>query len=217
MKKLTFFVMALAIASSVPARAEDLSPYVSLRGVIADTTGSWDGDDDDYENMGINLAVGTKINENLRVEFEVAYRDKDTVHFPYNGISGSIYFEGQDNLSLTTTSYMMSGYYDFYNQSAFTPYVGFGVGMAKVEYENAWTENGYQYPAGTYLGSLNEKFKASKTKMVWNIALGGSYKINNKFNLDLGYRYIDYGSFTDSETKFKTKANEFSLGVRYAF
>ncbi len=87
MKKLTFFVMALAIASSVPARAEDLSPYVSLRGVIADTTGSWDGDDDDYENMGINLAVGTKINENLRVEFEVAYRDKDTVHFPYTELA----------------------------------------------------------------------------------------------------------------------------------
>ena len=176
-----------------------------------------DGDDEDYKNMGVNLAIGTNINKNVRVEFEIAHRNKDTGHLPYEDADGSVYIEGQDNVGLTTTSYMVNGYYDFDNQSAFTPYIGLGIGMAKVEYENAWSESGYDISSGAYLGTFSDKDKYSKTKMVWNIALGASYKINSNLNLDLGYRYVDYGSFTDSDTKFETKSNEFSLGVRYAF
>lgn len=214
MKKLFLMVMACVLCFSAAVKAESFSPYVSLKGVITDTTGTWDGDDDDFENMGLNFAVGTNVNKNIRVEFEIAHRDKDTVHLPYDGFDGSVYYEGQDNISLTTTSYMLNGYYDFYNQSAFTPYVGLGIGMAKVEYENVWTES--NYVSGVY-EAFAGKFKASKTKMAWNIALGASYKINDKVNFDLGYRYMDYGSFTDSETKIETKSNEFSLGLRYAF
>lgn len=217
MKKLFAMVMASAICFSAPAKAESFSPYVSLKGVVSDTTATLDGDDEDYKNMGVNLAIGTNINKNVRVEFEMAHRNKDTSHLPYEDVVGTAYIEGQDNVGLTTTSYMVNGYYDFDNQSAFTPYIGLGIGMAKVEYENAWSESGYNISSGAYLGTFSDKDKYSKTKMVWNIALGASYKINSNLNLDLGYRYVDYGSFTDSDTKFETKSNEFSLGVRYAF
>lgn len=217
MKKLFAMVMASAICFSAPAKAESFSSYMSLKGVVSDTTATLDGDDEDYKNMGVNLAIGTNINKNVRVEFEIAHRNKDTSHLPYEDADGSVYIEGQDNVGLTTTSYMVNGYYDFDNQSAFTPYIGLGIGMAKVEYENAWSESGYNISSGAYLGTFSDKDKYSKTKMVWNIALGASYKINSNLNLDLGYRYVDYGSFTDSDTKFETKSNEFSLGVRYAF
>lgn len=210
-------VMASAICFSASAKAESFSPYVSLKGVVSDTTATLDGDDEDYKNMGVNLAVGTNINKNVRIEFEIAHRNKDTTHLPYEGVNGSAYIEGQDNIGLTTTSYMVNGYYDFDNHSAFTPYIGLGIGMAKVKYENAWTESGYDISSGAYMGTINGKDKYSKTKMVWNIALGASYKINSNLNLDLGYRYVDYGSFTDSDIEFETKSNEFSLGIRYAF
>ena len=217
MKKLFAMVMASAVCFSASVKAESFSPYVSLKGVVSDTTATFDGGDEDYKNIGVNLAIGTNINKNVRVEFEMAHRNKDTSHLPYEGVAGSVYVEGQDNIGLTTTSYMVNGYYDFYSQSVFTPYIGLGLGMAKVEYENAWSESGYNPSSGAYMGTINGKDKYSKTKMVWNIALGASYKVNEKLNLDLGYRYVDYGSFTDSDIKFETKSNEFSLGVRYAF
>lgn len=217
MKKLFAMVMASAVCFSAPAKTESFSPYVSLKGVITDTTATLGEDDDDYKNIGVNFAVGTNVDTNIRVEFEIAQRNKDTNHYPYDGYTGSVYVEGQDNISLRTTSYMLNGYYDFYSQSVFTPYIGLGLGMAKVEYENAWSESGYNPSSGAYMGTINGKDKYSKTKMVWNIALGASYKVNEKLNLDLGYRYVDYGSFTDSDIKFETKSNEFSLGVRYAF
>ncbi len=192
------------------AKAQDFAPYVSAKGVMTDLSASLNGYDIDYENLGLNVALGTKVNENMRVEFEIAYRGEDSVNESYVYEDSGYLYGGQDDISLSTMSYMINGYYDFYNQSSLTPYVGLGLGLAKVKYENEWWED-------SSMGIFSGKGKASKTKMVWNVAAGLSYKINEKTNLDLGYRYVDYGSFSEEGSKFETKANEFSLGVRFAF
>lgn len=210
MKKLFLLLTAFAVFYPLGAKAKDFDPYVSAKGVVTDLSASLDGYDVDYENLGLNVALGTKVNENMRVEFEIAYRDEDSVNESYVYETGGFLYGGQDDISLSTMSYMINGYYDFYNQSSLTPYVGLGLGLAEVKYENEWWED-------SPMGILSGKWKASKTKMVWNVAAGLSYKINEKTNLDLGYRYVDYGSFSKEESKFETKANEFSLGVRFAF
>ncbi|MBQ8345981.1 MAG: porin family protein [Alphaproteobacteria bacterium] len=210
MKKLFLLLTAFAVFYPLGAKAQDFAPYVSAKGVMTDLSASLDGYDIDYENLGLNVALGTKVNENMRVEFEIAYRGEDSVNESYVYEDSGYLYGGQDDISLSTMSYMINGYYDFYNQSSLTPYVGLGLGLAKVKYENEWWED-------SSMGIFSGKWKASKTKMVWNVAAGLSYKINEKTNLDLGYRYVDYGSFSKEESKFETKANEFSLGVRFAF
>ncbi len=210
MKKLFLLLTAVAVFYPFGAKAQDFAPYVSAKGVMTDLSASLNGYDIDYENLGLNVALGTKVNENMRVEFEIAYRGEDSVNESYVYEDSGFLYGGQDDISLSTMSYMINGYYDFYNQSSLTPYVGLGLGLAKVKYENEWWEDS---PMGIFSG----KWKASKTKMVWNVAAGLSYKINEKTNLDLGYRYVDYGSFSKEGSKFETKANEFSLGVRFAF
>ena len=210
MKKLFLLLTAVAVFYPFGAKAQDFAPYVSVKGVVTDLSASLDGYDIDYENLGLNVALGTKVNENMRVEFEIAYRDEDTADESYAYETGGFLYGGQDDISLSTMSYMINGYYDFYNQSSLTPYVGLGLGLAEVKYENEWWED-------SPMGILSGKWKASKTKFVWNVAAGLSYKINEKTSLDLGYRYVDYGSFSKEESKFETKANEFSLGVRFAF
>lgn len=210
MKKLFLLLTAVAVFYPFGAKAQDFAPYVSVKGVVTDLSASLDGYDIDYENLGLNVALGTKVNENMRVEFEIAYRDEDSVNESYVYETGGFLYGGQDDISLSTMSYMINGYYDFYNQSSLTPYVGLGLGLAEVKYENEWWED-------SPMGILSGKWKASKTKFVWNVAAGLSYKINEKTSLDLGYRYVDYGSFSKEGSKFETKANEFSLGVRFAF
>lgn len=213
MKK-TFLILTAVLLFSTAVHAQE-GYYASVKGIFSATEGKLDGIKDDYENLGLGFAVGAKVNRNIRAELEIAVRGEDSVSSPYYGYDGVYSWEGVDKFSVSATSYMINGYYDFHNQSAFTPYVGLGIGMAKVKYENSWVESWYQ--SGAFLGTDSDIIKISKTKMVWNIALGASYKINDRLNLDLGYRHMDYGSFTTLGSKIETQANEFGLGLRYDF
>lgn len=113
----------------------------------------------------------------------------------------------------------LNGYYDFRNDSAFTPYVGAGLGLGfidnKIEIET--TGPGVNYS--------NSKSKLN-TVFAWNVGAGVSYAITDNISADLAYRFVGLGynevySANDLglDTKVSTSpyANEFSLGVRFTF
>ena len=115
-------------------------------------------------------------------------------------------FHEGDRAKLRTQALMFNAYYDFRTCSAFTPYISAGLGGARMKL------------------SAGEK-SIHQTELAWQLGLGVSYKINEHFAADLGYRYIDYGNFSDylgleekaGKTKVEAHANEFLLGVRYSF
>ncbi|MCL2161918.1 MAG: outer membrane beta-barrel protein [Betaproteobacteria bacterium] len=117
----------------------------------------------------------------------------------------------------------VNGYFDFHNSSAFTPYVGLGLGQSFIDMKAKG-----QADLGGYSLSGNWGRK-STTDFAWNLSGGVSYAITKQIGLDLGYRFAWLGK---GETKkvyygpgggydyFKTKdlqMHQVMLGMRYTF
>lgn len=218
MKKITFTMLEAVMLFSTAAQAQEqtIKGYASVKTVMTKTDGSFWGDKKKFDPKGINIAVGVKTNKNLRLEAEYNYResaDKTEHYFETNGVD--YIYEGTFSTELSIQSYMLNGYYDFHNTTKFTPYVGIGFGMAKIEYDDFGAYD--EYIAGVW-DSGSGHYHTSKKKLAYNISAGASYDLTDRFALDLGLRYIDYGSFSDSYgNKYKTKSKEVSFGMRYSF
>ena len=55
------------------------------------------------------------------------------------------------------------------------------------------------------------------SKLTPYVGAGVGYALNDNVSLDAGYRYVDYGDFTEDGTKLETSAHELYVGARYAF
>ena len=220
MKKITFTMLGAVMLFSTAAQAQEqtIKGYASVKAVMTKTDGSFWGNKKKFDPKGINIAVGVKANKNLRLEAEYNFRESADKTEPYLGTNGVKIFDGIYKTELSVQSYMLNGYYDFHNTTKFTPYVGIGLGMAKVEYDDSDTYDVYDVGTGNYLGSYFGYYHSSKKKLTYNISAGASYELTDRLALDLGLRYIDYGSFSDSYgDKYKTKSKEVSFGMRYSF
>ncbi len=168
--------------------------------------------DDDV--FGASLAYGIR-QGNFRAEIELKMQEdaeKDSL------MLGSLMRSKVKNKSA-----FLNGYYDFRSASKFTPYVGVGIGLSRLEASAGISD-------GEGIGAM---IKEKETKFSWQIGAGVSYAVSQKMAVDLGYRYVDYGeikgSFPFSETdgsyvadeidtlKVDSAANEIYIGLRYAF
>ena len=64
---------------------------------------------------------------------------------------------------------------------------------------------------------LGESYSADDNNFAWQVGAGVGYALNDNVSLDAGYRYVDYGDFTEDGTKLETSAHELYVGARYAF
>ena len=77
-----------------------------------------------YGGWVVSGALGCRVRRYMRFEVEISHRENDVYElgnfYPYNGI-------------VTSTTYMVNGYYDFpvYWHTGFVPYIGLGVGRAQ--------------------------------------------------------------------------------------
>ncbi|MBR1825690.1 MAG: porin family protein [Alphaproteobacteria bacterium] len=78
--------------------------------------------------------------------------------------------------SVETKAVFLNMYYDFQSTSAWVPYIGGGIGGAKLE-------------------SAVAEESADKSTFAWNVGCGLQYRMSRHGSLDLGYRYVDYGNF----------------------
>ena len=163
--------------------------YVALRGGIAQT------DDTDFTVLGgldvsnsydlgytVSGAVGADLGQlfglqNFRAELEVAYieSDIDTHTLPQVGAE----FSGADAFGTTSATIgFASLYYDLFSARGFTPFVGAGLGLASVDFDNHGIT-----PTGTVLSD-------DQTAFAWHGTVGASLEITHNKVLELGYRYI---------------------------
>lgn len=231
MKKMLLVVLVAFAASSAFA-----APYVALRGnvgnmstdvnqwqfapsatqpgvgefsVIADRT-------DNDTAAGFQLAVGSTLTENLHAEVEYAYYGSTKVggNFDYHINSYTIPTQYQLKTNIQTLG--INVYYDFHNQTKFTPYLGTGIGLSAI-YEQGKVKNDITtMTANDYYYSLN-----------WNLTAGVSYQLKERLLLDFGVRYALLGKKEESVYEGSTNYNssvyrEFQsiqaiLGLRYSF
>jgi opacity protein-like surface antigen len=145
----------------------------------------------------IGMAAGYKYGK-LRVEGEIGYR--------INDLDKSIVLGRERSASgdMTGRSFLVNGYYDFINKTAFTPYITAGIGVAKLESNDLTI-------AGRHIGNSDD------TVFAYQVGAGVGYAINKKYTIDLKYRF---SSATDPEfrgIKAHVASNNIYFGLRYNF
>lgn len=199
--------IALAVAAGAPALAQNQGPYISLGAgyVIPEdsdldgTGGAGDADVRFEDGWAAMIAGGYAWGNGLRTELEFSYRDNDVDRVtPGVGGSGSI----------NALAGMANVLYDFDFGIGLKPYLGAGLGFARVEAENIGNASGVFTDDGD-------------TSWAWQGIAGASYGVTDNVDLTLDYRY-----FQAPDLKLNTGVGSYDteyqnhtimVGVRYTF
>ena len=200
-KILVFAIASLLLA--VPAHASnEAGPYFTFTGSI-DTF-----EDMTLTNIDPNLAVRSNMGREIGLGFNhsIGYQFRNSfsteLEFSYKGGDfqpGTENPEGLDG-DMTTKSFLVNGIYSFNIREFYTPYIGYGVGLASHEASvDGYPERGH--------GTLAYQFK-----------MGVDMEFSRKLSLLLGYRYFA----TDNPTFVKLFTAESSshgieAGVKFHF
>ena len=206
--KSTFFkVLVFAMASILPAipahASNEAGPYFTLTGSI-DTF-----DDMKLTNVDSSLSTsylvkGTEVGQDRGLGFNhsVGYRFKNSfsteLEFSYKGGQ----FESDSGLDgdMTTKSFLVNGMYSFDIRKFYTPYVGYGIGLAFHE------------------ATLDGKGDEGNTTLAYQLKVGVDMKFSRKLSLLLGYRYFttnnpDFHGFFTAESS----SHGIEAGVKFHF
>ena len=101
--------------------------------------------------------------------------------------------------------FLISGWLEYENDTAFTPYFGAGIGMAKLDVSKT-----------TALGLILYGSDSDEV-FAYHASLGTSIAFNDRVSGDIGYRY-----FATADPSFEFTDTEFSshnllLGLRFSF
>jgi opacity protein-like surface antigen len=209
MKKIILMITGCAMLLSISSVAYSAEgPYVSGNlgfavpndSDITDSTipgGSLNIESDTGPALGV--AVGYDFGT-TRVEGEIAYQKND---FDKTSIAGVGFNLTGDTSSLAL---LLNGYYDFTNESAFTPFISAGIGFSRVEV-NDMNISGSGIP-----GSNDDD-----TVFAYQVGAGVGYTVNEKITVDVKYRYSGTEDPKFDTTKAEYSSHNFYAGIRFAF
>ena len=205
----TVMMLGLPAVSS----AEDRT-YVGFHGMWTDlkdanfqvAPGTIDTEYDSGAGFGITLG---RTYGAIRGELEYTARMNDVKSHSLNGSSKLPGSSGEANSS----AFMVNGYYDISTNSAFTPYIGAGIGMAKVKFENFGVT------------PIPDVLDDSGTQFAYQFMLGSDVKLSDTWNLFAEYRYFrteDVDATTSNVTgavdnSIAYRTNNVLLGARVFF
>jgi len=149
--------------------------------------------------LAFAAALGYDFNR-FRVEGEISYQTNDVDKIGAQGV----FFDATGDA--TALSFLINGYYDFVNRSAFTPYISAGLGFAQVEF-NDLNISGSGFP-----GSSDDD-----TVFAYQIGIGVGYAVTEKVTIDVKYRYFGTEDSEYDTTEAEFASNNFLFGVRVYF
>ena len=200
-KILVFAIASLLLA--VPTHASnEAGPYFTLTGSIDMfedmTLTNIDSSLGVRSNMGREIGLG--FNHSIGYQFRNSFSTE--LEFSYKGGNfqpGTENPEGLDG-DMTTKSFLVNGIYSFNIREFYTPYIGYGVGLASHEASvKGYPERGH--------GTLAYQFK-----------MGVDMEFSRKLSLLLGYRYFatDNPDFTGFFTA-ESSSHSIEAGVKFHF
>lgn len=165
--------------------------------------------------LGGNLAVGYdfyhRFNVPLRAELEYGIYgggsgDADssirTDRILPGGLNLGATARGSFGIDIVNIQTLMANvWWDFRNSSAFTPYVGGGIGLSFI---HAKGDLSLEYsipgnPSKSFSGDLGGR---TTTNFAWQLGAGCAWNITDTVALDLGYRFMSLGSARTAEENF---------------
>lgn len=186
--------------------------------------------------VGGHLAIGIAPYENLSIRHELEY---NITGKQSNNTKVTTFTEPFDyKTSMETQALMFNTYYDFENESKFTPYVGLGVGVArlsgKIKNTSLWDNSAVGLKPGADIHGNDGSYSDTAYNFALTLSAGTSYELTENLSLDVGARYFNYGKMKSSksladnrwltspmtfnnESKTTVDGFDISLGVRYEF
>ena len=182
-----------------------------------------------FNTAGIfGLGAGYKFNNWFRADITGEYRGNSqffgTDHLTYAGPAF-----GVDTYHATKSEWVVLGnaYVDLGTWWCMTPFIGAGVGGARVSIAN-FTDQGIVSGAPPVAG-LAFGDNTSKWNLAWALHAGVAYKVTPNFTVELAYRYLDMGdgltgdlrafdgtNNVNNPTTFKNiTSHDLKLGVRW--
>lgn len=164
----------------------------------------------------IGVGLGYEWNNWLRFEGTAEYRSKARVYafgsYPPAGLDT---YEGY----LKSWVFLANTFVDLGTWDCLTPFVGAGIGAAYNNLNNFTDVN----PNGGFGFGTNP----ASWSFAWALYAGLTYNVTKNFKVDLTYRYLNYGSITDTvycnggcnpdSFKFdKLYSHDIMLGLRFA-
>jgi opacity protein-like surface antigen len=225
MKKYTLGIIAglLAISNS---SAKDNNYYVKAEVGVAKSEKiksdqifyKYSGNKSFNSSPVYSLGFGYKINDKLRSEVTYSYTD---LKYKFNGPSPqnkNVVINCAQKVNIQTG--MVNLFYDVATYQKLTPYIGFGLGYAKINPKQA----------SLVSKTLDRLYQSNKSENLTYALMGGlSIDITDKINFDIGYKFQDFGKvkplYTSNmlaaaqqvEKGFKIKTHSGTIGVRYSF
>jgi opacity protein-like surface antigen len=182
-----------------------------------------------FNTAGIfGLGVGYKLNNWLRFDVTGEYRGNsqffgtDSITYP-----GGV---GTDTYHATKSEWvaLANAYVDLGTWWCMTPFIGAGVGAARVSIAN-FTDQGIANNGGGALPGLALGDNVSKWNLAWALHAGVAYNVSPNFTIELAYRYLNMGDGLTGDlhtfdgtnnivnpTTFKSiSSHDLMLGVRW--
>jgi opacity protein-like surface antigen len=210
MKKRIVIIAGCTIILSISSIAHGAKgPYVSGNlglAVLSDsdltdsTTPGITANIESDSGLALGVAAGYDLGNNIKVEGEIAYQKNDLDKASVFGVDVDL---AGDTSSL---AFLLNGYYDFVNESVFTPFVSTGLGFAKVEI------NDFNVP-GSGLPSYND----DDTVFAYQVGAGVDYAVNEKITIDFKYRYLGASDPEFDTSTVEYASHNFYAGIRAAF
>lgn len=161
------------------------------------------------DGMGAILAFGHQMEfgflKGMRGELEAGFRNNDINSLALNGVTTA----GATGKS-KAYSVMGNVYHDFVNSSLVTPYIGAGIGGARIVAEN--------YNSAAVADSLDDK----DTVFAYQGIAGLGFKLSEDWTLQAEYRYfatseINMSTTSGANADIDYNSNNVVVGLRYAF
>jgi opacity protein-like surface antigen len=186
MFKMMLLATVVALPLSVGAKAADIAPDVPnevetsnmglyLRGDIGGSFLEWSGGEDDKAFVA-GGGIGYQFNDNFRMDVT-------------GDFSGD--YQIAPGAEISTMTVLGNGYFDFANDTMFTPYIGAGVGY----------------------GWVNGKgLAADRDGLALGAAAGVAVDLTSNLAIDVGYRFRDI-MVSGSDTQ----EHQATVGMRFKF
>ncbi len=169
------------------------------------------------ENIGGGLGLGYGFDNGFRLEAAGGYRGGELDVPPQtSGILVGTATNPRGNAQVTDL--MVNAIYDFNRDGAFSPYIGVGVGGARVKAKASNRTSG----TGTNLSARNG-FADTDTGTGFQGLLGFGMKLSERLTLDLGYKYtsiedLDFeGVHNGIDYTADYSDHAATLGLRFGF
>jgi opacity protein-like surface antigen len=180
----------IGFSNQIVQNVLDTNPLAYNNLLVSQTSG--------FGSAGIyDVGFGYQFNNWFRVDFTGQYRGKSnfTGLDVITGIGPFAGFVGTDSYTATKSEWLFlaNGYVDLGTWWCVTPFIGAGIGTARVSIAN-FTDTGDFINGGLQAHSFNYAGASSQWNFAWAAHAGLAYHVSPGFTVELAYSFVSLGS-----------------------